>query len=187
MAAPAEKTITDLNGKWLLNKTLSDSSEPILSLQGIGYLTRKGINLATITLDINQYQAPPKPPNTSTDVFTHVDIVQSASGLTSTKENRCLDETFREHSDWLFGNVKGNSKFVPLDEIEDDFLKQGWLPDQPKFIRSYVESQGNGWIATQIWGFEEVKGERRYVRHVLVTKGSERVTAKLVYDYQPEA
>ncbi|KAJ4196530.1 Hypothetical protein NCS54_00062500 [Fusarium falciforme] len=186
MAAPAGKTITDLNGKWQLNKTLSDSSEPILALQGIGYLTRKGINIATITLDINQYTAPPKPPNTSTDLFTHVDIVQSASGLTSTKENRCLDETFREHSDWLFGNVKGSSKFVTLDEIDDDFLKQGWLPDQPKFIRSYVESQGNGWIATQIWGFEEINGERRYVRHVLVTKGSERVTAKLVYDYQQE-
>ncbi|KAF5025309.1 hypothetical protein F66182_2642 [Fusarium sp. NRRL 66182] len=185
MAAPAEKTITDLSGKWVLNKNLSDSSEPILSLQGIGYLTRKGIGMATISLDINQYSAPPKPPNTSTDVFTHIDITQSASGLSSTQENRCLDDTFREHSDWLFGSVKGRSRFITLDEVEDAFLKEGWLAESDvKFIQSYVESVDNGWIANQIWGFEEIKGERRYVRHVLVTKGDKRVTAKLIYDYQ---
>ncbi|KAM5356198.1 hypothetical protein ACJ41O_002844 [Fusarium nematophilum] len=185
MAAPAEKTITDLNGKWVLNKTLSDSSEPILALQGIGFFIRKSVNIATISLEINQYSAPPKPPNTSTDVFTHIDIVQSASGLTSTQENRCLDETFREHSDWLFGAVTGKSKFITLDEVDDEFLKKGWLVEgDGKFILSYVESKTNGWIATQVWGFEEINGERRYARHVLVTKGSERVTGKLVYDYQ---
>ncbi|KAH7257320.1 hypothetical protein BKA59DRAFT_103657 [Fusarium tricinctum] len=185
MAAPAEKTITDLSGKWVLNKTLSDSSEPILSLQGIGYITRKGIGMATITIDVNQYSAPPKAPNTSTDVVTHIDITQSASGLTSTQENRCLDFNDREHSDWLFGNVKGRSRFVTLDEVEDDFLKQGWLVEgEGKFVQSIAESLDNGWVATQIWGFEEVKGERRYVRHVLVTKGDKRVTAKLIYDYQ---
>ncbi|KAF4978060.1 hypothetical protein FZEAL_5526 [Fusarium zealandicum] len=184
MAAPAEKTITDLNGKWVLNKSLSDSSEPILSLQGIGFLVRKTINMATISLAVNQYSAPAKPPSTSTDVFTHIDIEQSASGLTSTQENRCLDSTFREHSDWLFGAVNGKSQFITLDEVEDDFLKQGWLIEgEGKFIYSYVESQGKGWIATQVWGFKEVNGERRYVRHVLVTKGTERVTAKLIYDF----
>ncbi|KAF9774295.1 hypothetical protein IL306_007724 [Fusarium sp. DS 682] len=185
MAAPAEKTITDLSGKWLLNKSLSDSSDPILSLQGIGYLIRKGISLASITVDINQYQAPPKPPNTSTDVFTHVDITQTASGLSSTQENRCLDFNNREHSDWLFGNVRGRSRFVTLDEVEDDFLKTGWLVEgDGKFIESIAESVDNGWVATQIWGFEEINGERRYVRHIVVTKDDKRVAAKLVYDYQ---
>ncbi|KAF4452420.1 hypothetical protein FALBO_16173 [Fusarium albosuccineum] len=187
MAAPAEKTINDLNGQWILNKKLSDSSEPILALQGIGFLIRKSVNLATISLDINQYQAPPKAPNTSTDTFTHIDITQSASGLTNTHENRCADETFREHSDWLFGSVKAKSKFITLDELDDDFLKQGWLVEgDGHFLMSYAESQDNGWVATQVWGFEEINGERRYVRHVRVTKGSERVTAKLIYDYVPK-
>ncbi|KAF4453396.1 hypothetical protein F53441_3928 [Fusarium austroafricanum] len=185
MAAPVEKTTSNLTGKWVLNKGLSDSSEPVLALQGIGYLTRKGIGIATITIDVNQYQAPPKEPNTSTDLFTHIDITQSASGLTSTQENRCLDFNDREHSDWIFGRVKGRSRFVTLDQVEDDFLKQGWLVEgDGQFVESIAESVDNGWVATQIWGFEEIKGERRYVRHVLVTKGSERVTAKLIYDYQ---
>ncbi|KAF4952954.1 hypothetical protein FSARC_12533 [Fusarium sarcochroum] len=185
MAAPAEKTITDLSGKWVLNKQLSDSTDAILSLQGIGYLIRKGIGLATITLDINQYNAPPKPPNTSTDVFTHIDITQSASGLSSTQENRCLDFTYREHTDWLFGAVKGRSRFIALDEVEDDFLKKGWLVEgDGKFIQSIAENETNGWVATQIWGFEEINGERRYVRHVLLVKGDKKVTARLIYDYQ---
>lgn len=133
---------------------------------------------------MNQYSAPPKPPSTSTDVFTHIDIEQSASGLTSTHEARCLDDTFREHSDWLFGSVKGKSRFVTVDELDDDFLKNGWIAESDgKLVMSHVESIDKGWIARQIWGFEEIKGERRYVRHVLVTKEDQRVEVKLVYDY----
>ncbi|KAK7419316.1 hypothetical protein QQZ08_010899 [Neonectria magnoliae] len=185
MAAPAEKTIHDLSGKWTLNKSLSDSSEPVLALQGIGYLVRKPIGYASISLDVNQYTAPPKAPNTSTDVVTHIDIVQSASGLTSTQENRCLDATFREHSDWLFGSVKGLSTFVSLDEVDDEFLKKDWLVEGEgkTLVKSYVESQDNGWIATQIWGFQNIGGERRYCRRIVVTKGDQRVQVLFVYDY----
>ncbi|KAF7544206.1 hypothetical protein G7Z17_g10125 [Cylindrodendrum hubeiense] len=185
MAAPPAKTINDLNGNWIMNKSLSDSSEPVLALQGIGWMTRKAIGLATISIAVNQYQAPPKAPNTSTDIVTHIDIVQSASGLSSTTENRCIDNTFRDNSDWLFGTVKSRSAFVSLDEVDDEFLKKGWLieGEGKQFVKSYVESQGNGWIATQIWGFETIDGERRYCRHVMVTKGDERVQIRLVYDY----
>lgn len=167
------------------NKTLSDSSEPVLALQGVSYLVRKSIGFASISLDINQYTAPPKPPNEATDLYTHIDITQSASGLSSTQENRCLDNTFRDHSDWLFGSVKGRSQWVSVDDVEDEFLKKDWLAEGEgkNLIQSYVESQDNGWIATQIWGFQTINGERRYARHVLVTKGDKRVQVRFVYDY----
>ncbi|KAF7548159.1 hypothetical protein G7046_g8771 [Stylonectria norvegica] len=185
MAAPATKNIKDLSGNWVMNKSLSSSVEPALSLQGISYLIRKPVSYATITLDVTQYQAPPKAPNTSTDLVTHIDITQSASGLTSTQENRCLDDTFREHTDWLFGAVKGRTVWVRLADVEDAFLKRDWLtegePDE--FVLSHVESQSNGWTATQIWGFQLVGGERKYVRHVLVVKGDKRVESKFVYDF----
>ncbi|KAI5466646.1 hypothetical protein BGZ63DRAFT_3632 [Mariannaea sp. PMI_226] len=188
MAAPSEKTLLDLNGHWVLNKTLSDSSEPVLALQGIGFLTRKGINMASITLDINQYQAPPKPPSTATDVVYHVDITQTASGLKSTQENRCLDNEFRPHADWLFGKVKGKTTWVTLDEVDDEFLKKDLLVEgEGKFIKSYVESEDTNWVATQVWGFEIVDGLRRYSRHIVVTKGSERAQIRLVYDYTPDS
>merc|ERR1712000_173118 len=156
MAAPPEKTLKNLTGKYVMNKSLSDNPEPVFQLQGVGFLIRKAIGVATVHLEVNAYEAPPNPPNESTDVIRHIDIEQSASGLTSTHEKRCLDDVFREHSDWLFGTVKGKTKWVTLDEVTDEFLKKGW-------------------VAQQIWGFQQVDGLRRYCRNVLVTKDSERI------------
>ena len=167
------------------NKSLSDSPEPALALQGISFLLRKTIGLATVTITVNQYEAPPKPPNTSTDIFTHIDIDQSASGLTSTQENRCLDNEYRDHTDWLFGSVRGVSRFVSLDELDDEHLKKGWLVEGEgkNFIYSHVESKDNGWTATQLWGFKTVNGERRHCRNLLVKKGDKRVELVFVYDF----
>jgi hypothetical protein len=174
------------------NKTLSDNPEPVLALQGVGWLTRKAIGVATVNLEIKQYDGPPSPPSTSETPATHVDIEQTLSaGLTGSTEKRCLDTTFREHTDWLFGHVRGQSKWVKPDEIEDEFLKTGWEegdseavgPDGASHILSYVESLDREWIATQIWGFQVVEGERRYARNVVVTKGEERVAIRMVYDF----
>lgn len=157
----------------------------ILSVQGIGYLTRAGIGLATITIDVKVYEAPPTPPNTSTEPVTHIDIVQSASGLSTSRENRCLDYTFRGHSDFLFGDIRGRSTWVSLDEVDDEFLREGWEVTEGKtFVKSQAENVGKGWVATQIWGFQVINGERRYCRNIVVTKGKERATTRLVYDFE---
>ncbi|KAF7550963.1 hypothetical protein G7Z17_g5379 [Cylindrodendrum hubeiense] len=184
MAAPPEKTTHDLNGKWVMNKELSDSPEPVLSLQGINYFTRKGICLSTINIEIKQYIALPLPPSTSTDEVTHLNTTQWST-LNSTQEDRCFDNTMRDHSDWIFGAVKGLTRWVSLEEIEDEFLKKDWLVEGEgkTLIFSFAESQGNGWDATQIWGFQTVNGERRYCRRALVTKGKKRATFLSVYDY----
>ncbi|KAK2054048.1 hypothetical protein LY76DRAFT_597331 [Colletotrichum caudatum] len=192
MAAPATNTIADLSGKWVINKTLSDSPEPALSLQGIGWMTRKAIGLATVTLTVKQYTAPPSPPGQGTEPVTHIDVDQVATGgLKGTSEERCLDFEFREHSDWMFGTVRGQSKWMSLDEIEDEFLKKGWLegeaettgPGGKGHIYSHVESIDNGWTATQVWGFQTINGERRHARNILVQKGDKRVEIRLVYDW----
>ncbi|KAK2005091.1 hypothetical protein LX36DRAFT_2560 [Colletotrichum falcatum] len=192
MAAPATKTIADLSGKWVMNKTLSDSPEPALSLQGIGWMTRKAIGLATVTLTVKQYTAPASPPAQGTEPVTHIDIDQVATGgLKGTSEERCLDSEFREHSDWMFGSVRGQSMWMSLDEIEDEFLKKGWLggeaeavgPAGKGYIYSHVESIDNGWTATQVWGFQTIDGERRHARNILVQKGGKRVEIRLVYDW----
>ncbi|KFH44515.1 hypothetical protein ACRE_047080 [Hapsidospora chrysogenum ATCC 11550] len=186
MAAPPEKTIRNLTGKWNLNKSLSNDTDPVLALQGIGWMIRKGIGLASISLDVNVYEAAPTPPNESTDPVTHIDIEQSASGLSSTHEKRCLDETFRPHEDWLFGKCRGKAKWLSIDEIDDEFLKSNWeveSPDSKEFLRSFVENPEAGWDATQIWGFQKIDGVRRYCRNIVVKKGDKRVAVRLVYDY----
>ena len=106
-----------------------------------------------------------------------------------TTEKRTLDHTWREHTDKIFGTVKGRSRWVRLADVDDDnFLKTGFedVGDaDAEHVQAEAESVGgNGWTADQIWGFEVVEGERRYVRHVVVRKGEDWKLARLVYDYK---
>lgn len=179
------------------NKSLSGSADPGLVIQGMGYLTRTAISMASISLDVNQYEAPPKEPNTSTDTFTHIDLDQTAAGVSTTTEKRCLDDTFREHTDKVFGSVKGRSLWVSVEDLKDDFLKGGWNVESDsskELIQSYVESLEADWVATQIWGFQTVDGERRYCRNIVIEKvtrddqgaitaSTDRAEFRFVYDY----
>ncbi|ESA43767.1 hypothetical protein GE21DRAFT_140 [Neurospora crassa] len=196
MAAPANKTIGDLSGKWVMNKSLSSDVDPGLKLQNMSYLTRKLITSVTLTLDIKQFSAPPSPPadaDSSAPAVIHIEIDQTGTGgMKGTSEKRCLDNVFRDHKDWLFGHVKGQTRWVTSsEEVEDAFLKSGWLegeeektgPNGETHVLSYVESYTDGWTATQVWGFKTIEGERRHVRNVVIAKGSERVELQLVYDY----
>lgn len=180
------------------NKSISGNADPGLALQGIGYLTRTGISLASIALDINQYEAPPKEGNDSTDTFTHIDLDQTAAGVSTTQEKRCLDNTFRDHDDKVFGEVRGRSQWVSVEDIEDEFLKNGWdveSDSSKELIESYVESRTRDWVATQIWGFQTVDGERRYCRNILIQTVKrndkneieeflQRHDFRFVYDYE---
>ncbi|KAI4163829.1 MAG: hypothetical protein LQ342_002602 [Letrouitia transgressa] len=145
-------------------------------MQGVGWVLRKAISLATITLSITQYEK---------DGLTHIDISQTATGgIKGTTENRTLDWEYREHKDGIFGEVRGKSRWVKLDDVDDDtFLKTGWDDMDGEHVQSYVESKDNGWTADQVWGFEIMDGKRYYVRHVVVRKEDDWKQARLVYDY----
>jgi len=185
MAAPGDVTLKDLTGEWVMNKTLSDDTDAILALQGVGWWTRKAISYATITLHAKQY--------VTDDGHTHIDIEQTATGgIKGTTENRELDWKEREHTDHLFGNLKGKSRWLNLDGVEDEFLKDGWLendeesagPAGEKHIESFVLNAEKEWTADQIWGFAVLEGQRYYVRRVVVTKGDTVLKARLVYNWQ---
>ncbi|KAI0257666.1 hypothetical protein BJV78DRAFT_53176 [Lactifluus subvellereus] len=182
MAAPSSVTTLDFSATWVMNKTLSDSTDEILRLQGVSWLTRRAIGLATITLYTKHYK--------DDGGVEHIDIDQKLTGIPGTVEKRTLDWTFRENEDYLFGAILGKSRRVKLDEVDNDFLRKGWLPDTEEHgaVNSYVKSDtpksGRTWIAEQIWGFEEIRGERRYVRHVDFTgPEGEHIQVRLVYDY----
>jgi hypothetical protein len=122
-----------------------------------------------------------------------------------------LDWTFRETSDYIFGPVLGKSRRVRLDELDNEFLRNGWLPDTVEhgaidaYVKSDTRKSKRTWIAEQVrqprryliasliykplypiqvWGFEEVDGERRHVRHVHFTgPKDEYIQARLVFDF----
>jgi len=143
--------------------------------QGIGWMKRKTIAIATVTLHIKEY--------TDEKNVVHIDIDQTLTGgMKGTSEHRHLDGTEREVEDHVFGKMKGWSRWIQLDEVADEYLKMGFLPED-RYIESYVTSTDNGWTVRQVWGFAEIDGKRYHVRRVVVTKGSKTIKARLVYDY----
>ncbi|KAM6498951.1 hypothetical protein JOM56_006899 [Amanita muscaria] len=185
MAVPPDFTILDLTGKFVLNKTLSDSVDEILQEQGIGYVLRTAIWYATVYLDIKHYK--------DDDGVEHIDIAQSfTGGIAGTTERRILYWKFRETEDYIFGPVVGRTRRAKAEEIEEEFLTKGWTKDtyEHGFVQTRTESNtpksGTTWIAHQVWGVEEIDGERRYTRHIHFTGPTGNVLEKrLIYDYLP--
>ena len=125
-----------------------EKMEEVLRLQGVGWLTRKAIRMATIYLTIKHYK--------DNDGVEHIDIAQNASGRHETREERTLTWTEHEHLDDLFGAVIGKSRRVNADDLDKPFLKDGWTPDtyEHGIIQSYAKSNtsksGTTWVANQV-------------------------------------
>ncbi|MCJ1391188.1 hypothetical protein MMC18_004050 [Xylographa bjoerkii] len=186
MAAPADKTIKDLNGKWVMNKELSDDFDAILEMQGVGWMMRKIISMATVTLTISEYV------EEGTNL-THIDIQQVATGgISGTTERRTLDWEVREHKDGIFGEVTGRSRWILLENVvkgpDREWLTRGWLDESGgEHVQSYAASEKGGWTAEQVWGFEEINDTRYHTRHIVVRKGDDWKQARLVYNFQGPA
>ncbi|TFK71854.1 hypothetical protein BDN72DRAFT_816731 [Pluteus cervinus] len=183
MAVPESLTTRDLSAVYVLNKALTpgDKTDEILRLQGVGWLTRKAINLATVTLYVKHY---------SEDSLEHIDIDQALTGgIGASAELRVLDWTKREKEDRIFGHVLSKSRRIQVNELGEGYLKKGWTEDtvQNGLIQSYVESDTpkshTTWAANQTWGIEVIQGERRYTRHVHFSAGKEVIEVTMVYDY----
>lgn len=169
MAAPAEMTILDISGKFIMvrttayvflgvhlcvsslvqNKTLSDSTDDILRLQGVSWITRRAIQFATIYLSIKHYK--------DEEDVERIDITQTASGgISGTSEFRHLDGEVRENDEYLFGPVTSSSKRVPLDEVDNEFLRESWLDDIRVHgavwtcANSDTSKSGTTWTAEQV-------------------------------------
>ncbi|KAJ2919256.1 hypothetical protein MD484_g1144, partial [Candolleomyces efflorescens] len=184
MATPAELNVLDLSGRYVMNKTLSDNrTDTILSLQGVPWLKRKAISIGTITL----YVKHTKDANGAENI--NIDQVITG-GIPASSEDRILDWEGRHKEDSTFGHVVSKTRRVKSDELDIDFLKNGWTADtyEHGLVHTYAESDtaksGTTWIANQTWGIQEIGGERRYTRHLKFTgpKG-EDIEAVLVYDY----
>lgn len=120
-------------------------------MQGIGWLKRKAIALATITIFLKHYKD-----DTGVE---HIDIEQTMTGgIPASNENRTLDWTPREVEDKTFGHVIGKSRRTNVDDLDIDFLKKGWTSDTLThgLVQSYVESNtpksGISWIGNQVCG-----------------------------------
>ena len=85
MSTPAEINLRNLNGTFVMNKTLSDSAIPMLKMQGVSWLVQQAANYSTVTLKLKQY--------TDEEGVVHLDQEQiTTGGLTSTEERKLNGE-----------------------------------------------------------------------------------------------
>lgn len=69
----------------------------------------------------------------------------------------------------------------------ESLLKKGWTQDvveADELIDGIVESLNHGWVARLTCGFEEINGERRFVRRTIVTKGEQVRPLRMVFDFK---
>jgi hypothetical protein len=109
---------------------------------------RKAIALATITICMQHYK--------DDNNVEHIDIHPRVTGIPVPIEKRTLDWAFRGRSDPVFGTTIGKFRRALLDEIDNEFLRNGWLPDteQSGAIHVYVKSDtpksGKAWSSEQV-------------------------------------
>lgn len=175
MAVPPSITTHNLSGTYTLNRTLSDSSNQVLKMQNVGFIIRQAVAYSTVTVTLNQY--------TDDAGVQHLDQDQTSTGGIKNFEDRIMDWQWTEKYNWIWGNVKGKSRYVGVDQIEDPYLREGW--EDGDVVEGYVESVGDSWTARQVWGFAEVKGQRRHVRRILARKtGWADQRIRMVYDWK---
>ncbi|KAB5578100.1 hypothetical protein GE09DRAFT_1088505 [Coniochaeta sp. 2T2.1] len=159
MACPNSYTLRNLEGRFRINKQLSDNTESLLALQGIGWAIRKLMVNLPVGVNIKSFLGE--------DGIYVVDVENTiGGGIYSTKEHRVLDWVPVEGVNANFGKLKVRNGWSALEEINDDFLKfeleKGHDRDDVIFIK--VESLDHG--------------------RIVVTKDSKRETARLVFDWE---
>lgn len=83
--------------------------------------------------------------------ITHIDTQQVGTGGLGSTELRALDWKFREHKDNIFGEVQAKSRWVKLEDVDDDeFLKTGWDDMKGEHVQAWAESEAKGWTANQV-------------------------------------
>ncbi|CAK4030864.1 hypothetical protein DOTSEDRAFT_71989 [Lecanosticta acicola] len=180
MAAPPEVDVHHMNASYDMNKKLSDSTTSMLKMQGLPWLVRQAAAYSAVQVNLKQYTDHEGP---------HLDQEQISTGNITQQELRLLNGELGERDIQFWGKVNGKNRYIKISDIEDPFLKEGWLEEgegeeKGDVIESWTESLENGWTALQIWGFQMVDGQRKHVRRIVSKKGKEEHKVKLIYDFK---
>jgi hypothetical protein len=173
-----------------------------LAIQGIAWVIRKAIGLATPKLHIKQYTSPApdsdlppsvthpgvseKIPGIGKDGLEHIDVATKVAGVNGTTEIRILDGQPRENEDDVFGGYTGAAQWVKIEDLDIEWTKEGWLDEMKEgkgVIRDLVKGRGKDWEVNMVWGFAEINGQRMYVRRCVAKNPEKTANVRLAYDY----
>jgi hypothetical protein len=105
MAAPTTVNIKNLTGTFVMDKTLSDSSIPVLKMQKIPWIVQQAVYYSTITVKLKQ--------TTDEAGVVHIDQEQLSTG-TVQHEPRLVTGEWAERDVQFWGKVKGKTSYVPF-------------------------------------------------------------------------
>ncbi|KAL2788127.1 hypothetical protein BJX66DRAFT_340521 [Aspergillus keveii] len=192
MAAPADMTVATLAGQFVPNKALSDDADSSLALQGVSWILRKGISLASPKFILSRST------NENGVAVVNINVGGVGSGAT---ETRVLNWTPIEGKNPLFGKTQTRSRLYTsalersaahTDEnyaflngtTTKDGAPSSWAEDADgQHLQCVIVNEEAGWTMEQIWGFEEIDGKRYHTRRSIVRKGSQVERGRLVYNY----
>ncbi|KAL4793758.1 hypothetical protein BDV19DRAFT_390959 [Aspergillus venezuelensis] len=109
MAIPSDITLKTLKGSWTLDKSVSDSSDSILRLQGVSWLTRKAISAATLTLHFTSSTIETE---NGTEIPQLTMRQTLTGGIPGSTEERIMDWKERLRSNHVYGDILSKSKLV---------------------------------------------------------------------------
>ncbi|KAG2120718.1 uncharacterized protein F5147DRAFT_7223 [Suillus discolor] len=184
MACPDTVTTKNLSGKLRLNKALSDDIDETLKLQGVGYIKRTAIANFTLTLEPTQ--------TTDDDGVEVVHVKQTLSGgFKAPADTLLLNGQEISKEDSLFGHLIAKSWRSKVEDLDIDFLKEGWSEDTLEdgliagVVKSDTAKSGRDWVINVVWGFVILEGVRRFARRFRFTtkERSGPIDVKLYYDY----
>lgn len=156
--------------------------------QGMGWMLRKALNMATITLQVHTHA------DTADPKLLHVDIDQVVTGgIKGTSEHRTTDWVKREHEDHIFGRVEGRSRLLRGVKGDDgkvrpgvDFQTQTDDETVKKFLRGEVLADGSeteGFLV-EAEGEEYGEGEGLWLQS-FVSNLDSGWTAEQVFSFPP--
>ncbi|KAJ5092995.1 hypothetical protein N7456_008856 [Penicillium angulare] len=197
MAAPLSKDVTNLTGTWHLNRKLSDDPESLFAMQGVPWITRKALRLASLSLQMTQSvsmfdassDSTSDGTNTSSDddgfvTMLHVRQVVSPGSFNS--DSSCPVNGQEQHmSVPIFGDIKMSLRYMKASDIKDEVLRQRYEDGCPTkmVIDEDAFNPKMGWTAHVLWGFENINGKRYLTRNATSSRNDETVVARMVYDY----
>ncbi|KAF9894139.1 hypothetical protein FE257_009112 [Aspergillus nanangensis] len=205
MEVPADISFRTIKGSWTMDN-VSDDMDPIMKLQGVGWLTRKGIGAATLTLHASTAETTSSSGSPALNFILRQTLTGGIPGAT---EERIMDWTERERINHIYGNTLSRSQLVSgIKDADGAVRPELTLQSKPKspeveaelkeflvggtpylagddvkelYVHDFGRNEASGWTAEQIWAFELIDSKPYLTRRVVVVKGDEHAKARLVF------
>ncbi|KKY28483.1 hypothetical protein UCDDS831_g00223 [Diplodia seriata] len=182
MAAPPEKTIGDMSGKWVLERKLSTNMDKVMSLQGLSWVTIKALSIISVTEAYEQH--------VDEKGVTHIDVHPTVTGGFKGQDTKWIvDGVQRAVHHPEFGEMTQSSWWSDLTDVDDGYLREGWVYGEgeragPKNLALKCSSEKAGFVLDGVWGFVDVDGKRYHARKTACKKDGKVENCTAVYSWK---